>query len=173
MGNAIIIAPKNEIMWKGIYTTMPSLSDFSATFLDTLTGHLALAVYLLAVTDERAVWMRLKKLPPLLGSPFITTLLSAGLYAVPELRAFQYFIVSFAVLIMCALWVRWAWQFSFRRAFAATCMAGIFQVAGSALSWMPWSASSDGNALFVVAIGLHLGVCIAVTALLYRLRFGA
>ena len=34
---------------------MPSLSDLLVGFLDSLTGHLALAVYLLAVTDERAV----------------------------------------------------------------------------------------------------------------------
>ena len=34
-------------------------------FLDTVAGHFMLVSYLLAVTDEQAVWSRLKKLPPL------------------------------------------------------------------------------------------------------------
>lgn len=153
---------------------MSSLNDLLAAFLDTLTGHLALTAYLLAVTDERAVWRRLKKLPPLFLSPIILTLLSVGLYAVPGLRIFQYFILSFAVLIMCALWVRWVWQFSFWRAFAATCMAGIFQVTSSTLSWwMPlWAVALDESVRSAAAMGLHLGISIAAALLLHKLRFG-
>ena len=113
---------------------MPSFNDLLAVFSDSLTAHLALTAYLLAVTDERAVWKRLKRLPLLFLSPLIATLLSIGLYAVPELRMVQYFISSFAVLIMCTLWVRWAWQMRFWHAFAAACMAAVFQVAESALS---------------------------------------
>ena len=34
---------------------MPSLSDLLVGFLDGSAGHLALAIYLLAVTDEQAI----------------------------------------------------------------------------------------------------------------------
>ena len=50
---------------------MRLLSELLIGYLDSLTGHLALAAYLMAVTDERAVWRRLKKLPPLFLSPLI------------------------------------------------------------------------------------------------------
>ena len=82
---------------------MPSLSDLFLGFLDSLTGHLALAVYLLAVTGERAIWRRLKKLPLLVLSPLSYILLSVGLYTIPELRMFQYYISSFSNLLLCAL----------------------------------------------------------------------
>ena len=144
---------------------MFSPSDFLTAFFDTLTGHLALAVYLLAVTEERAVWRRLKKLPLLLLSPLVAVLLSAGLHALPALGKSRYFICSFAILIMCTLWVRWAWRLGFWQSFAATCMAGIFQVASATLSMLlpiPLAA----------AIGLHLGISIAGSLLLYKLRFG-
>lgn len=143
-------------------------SDFLGGFLDTLTGHLVLTVYLLAVTDERAVWRRLKKLPILLLSPLIAVLLSTGLHAVPVLGMPHYFIGSSAILVMCTLWVQWAWRFGFWRAFAATCMAGIFQVAGSTLSfWAPGE-----NIPFMAQLGLYLGASIAGSLLLYKLRFG-
>ena len=43
-----------------------SLWDVLSSFVDTLTGHMALTAYLLAVTDERAVGRGLKRWPPLL-----------------------------------------------------------------------------------------------------------
>ena len=144
---------------------MHSLSDFLVGFLDTLTGHLALTVCLLAVTDERAVWRRLKKLPPLLLSPLISVLLAAGLHTVPALEKSLYFINSFAILIMCTLWVQWAWRFGFWQSFAATCMAGIFQVADATLSMMV-------PIPFAATIGLHLGISAAASLLLYKLQFG-
>ncbi|MCI8477994.1 MAG: GHKL domain-containing protein [Oscillospiraceae bacterium] len=144
---------------------MPSLSDLFIGFLDSLTGHLALTVYLLAVTDERAVWRRLIKLPFLFLSPLIYILLSVGLYTIPELLMFQYYISSFSILVMCTLWVRWTWQWGFWQAFAATCMAAIFQVADAILSMkVPLP--------FATAILVHLGISIAVSLLLYKLRFG-
>lgn len=144
---------------------MPSLSDFLVGFLDTLTGHLALAVYLLAVTGERAVWRRLKKLPLLFLSPLISILLSVGMYAIPVLAAFQYYINSFSILVMCALWVQWTWKWGFWQSFAATCMAAIFQVADTTLSAMvPIPAAA--------AIVLHLGISVVTSLLLYKLRFG-
>lgn len=147
---------------------MLSLRDFWVGFLDSLTGHVALTAYLLAVTGERAVGRRLKKWPLLLLSPLIATLLSAGLYAVPELRAVPYYAVSLAVLVMCSIWVRWVWRFGFWRAFSTTCMAAVFQVADSTLSF--WAL--DENTQFTAAIGLHLGISAATALLLYKLRFG-
>lgn len=150
---------------KEIYNIMPSLSDLFVGFLDSLTGHLALAVYLLAVTGERAVWKRLKKLPLLFLSPLIYILFSVGLYTIPELRMFQYYISSFSILVMCTLWVQWAWKWEFWKSFAATCMAGIFQVSNTTLSAIV-------PIPFAAAIGLHLGVSIVVSLLLYKLQFG-
>ena len=137
-------------------------------FLDTLTAHLVLAIYLLVVTDEKAVGRRLKKLPFLLPSPLIALLLTIGLKEFPELGISRYFIGSAAILAMCTVWVRWAWRWGFWRAFAATCMAGIFQVAGATISfWIP-----DENTQFFVSLGLYLGVSAAAALLLYRLRYG-
>lgn len=144
---------------------MPSMIDLFVGYLDSLTGHLALVAYLLAVTGERAVWRRLKKLPLLFLSPLVYILLSVGLYAVPELRTFQYYISSLSILVMCALWVRWTWGWGSWQSFAATCMAGIFQVADATLTMMipiPFAAAS----------GMHLAISIAVCLLLYKLRFG-
>ena len=144
---------------------MFSLSVFLVGFLDILTGHLALTVYLLAVTDERAVGRQLKKLPLLLLSPLIAVLFSVGLHAVSALGTSRYFINSFVILVMCTLWVRWAWRFTFWQSLATTCMAGIFQVAAATLSMLaPIS--------FAATIGLHLGISIAISLLLYKLRFG-
>lgn len=149
------------------------LSSFWFEFWDTLAGHLALTAYLLAVTDERAVWRRLKKLPLLLLSPIAAVLLSALLIAVPKLGVFQYIIYSFAILIMYTLWVWWAWQFGFWRAFAAVCMAGIFQVAATALCGiLVWVVLSGESFQFAAAIGLHLSISAAAALLLYKFRFG-
>lgn len=144
---------------------MPTFSDLFWGFLDSLTGHLAMAVYLLAVTDEHAVWRRLKKLPLLFLSPLIYILLSLGLYMIPELSMLQYYLSSFSVLVMCALWVRWVWKWGFWKSLTATCMAGIFQVADATVSTMV-------SVPFAAAAGLHLGISVAVSLLLYRLRFG-
>ena len=148
---------------------MPSLNDLLYGFLDLLTGHLALTVYLMAVTDERAVRKRLKKLPVLLLSPLLVTLLSAGLNMIPQLRMYLYFINSFIIFVIFTLWVRWTWQFGFWQAFAAVCMAAIFQVADATLSSMLFL---EENLQFAAAAGLHLGISIAASLLLYRLRFG-
>ncbi|MCI8855812.1 MAG: GHKL domain-containing protein [Clostridiaceae bacterium] len=153
---------------------MFSLSEFFSAYGDSLIGHLALAAYLMAVTDERAVCKRLKKLPPLLLSPLLGMLLSTGLYAVPALQMVQYPIFSFSILIMCTFWVQWAWSLGFWRAFASTCMAGVFQVADSTLSMMLfWSLPTEGTFPFAASALLHLAVSIATALLLCKLRFGA
>ena len=152
---------------------MSLLSDYLAGCLDLLTGYLALTIYVLAVTDEREIWRRLKKLPLLLLFSLMVTLLSAGLYMVPELLMFHYFILAFFILIMYTFWVKWTWQFGFWRAFAAACMASIFQVAAATLTMMLyWALPPEGVFSFAAAIGLHLGISIAVSLLLYKLRFG-
>lgn len=145
---------------------MLSLSDILKAFVDTLTGHLALSFYLLAVIGERQIARRLKKLPFLLPSPLIAILLSVWLYAIPGLRVFQYYITSFVILIMCTLWVRRTWGLGGWQSFSATCMAGIFQVAGAAVSMM-------APIPFAAAIALHLCVSIGASLLLYKLSFGS
>lgn len=147
---------------------MSSSNMFFLTFLDSLTGHAVLTAYLLAVTDERDVWRRLRKAPVLLLSPLAAALLSMGMRALPELGMSRYFISSFAVLALCTLWVGWTWRLGRWQAFAVTCMAGVFQVAGATLSF--WAL--DENTRFAAAAGLHLGVGLAGALLLYRLRFG-
>lgn len=77
--NADLPCEKRNYLERDLYI-MPSLSALIAGFFDYLTGHLALTAYLLAVTDERNIWRRLKKLPLLLLSPLIITLLSVGRY---------------------------------------------------------------------------------------------
>ena len=151
-----------------------SLWDVLSSFVDTLTGHMALTACLLAVTDERAVGRRLKRWPPLLLSPLAATLLSAGLaVSLPWLGMTHYFIVSLAILAMVTLWTRWAWGFGFWRALAAVCMASVFQAADATLSWMLYLELPVGERFrFGAAMGLHLGIGIAVSLLLYRLRFG-
>ena len=163
-----IISPENKTVWKESDPIMPSLDYIFYGFLDTLTAHLVLVAFLLAVTDEKAVGQRLKKLPFLLPSPLLALLLTVGLQMVPVLGIPKYFIGSFAILIMCTIWVRWAWQWGVWKSLAATCMAGIFQVAVSTLSfWIP-----DEDTQFMAALGLFLGSGAAAALLLHRLRYG-
>lgn len=152
---------------------MLSLQDILLTFIDTFTSHIVLAFYLLTVTDELAVWNRLKKLPPLVLSPLIATLIAFIMSAVPELGTSRYFILSALVLVMCTIWVQWAWRFDFWRAFSAVCMASIFQVASAALSMTLFSLIQlESTVQFAAAVAFHFGTGIAVTLLLYKLRFG-
>ena len=150
-----------------------SFSNLFVGYLDYLTGNFALGIYLLAVTDERAVLRRLKKFLPLFLFPIIEILLVIGMYSIPELRRFQYYILSFIILLMCTFWTRWAWQFGFWQALAATCMAGIFQVCESTLSRvLIWENTLDESTPFAVVMLLYLGISTAAVLLLYRLRFG-
>ena len=56
-----------------------SFSNLFVGYLDYLTGNFALGIYLLAVTDERAVLRRLKKFLPLFLFPIIEILLVIGM----------------------------------------------------------------------------------------------
>ena len=124
------------------------------TFLDSLVGHLILVSYLLAATDEQAVWKRLRKLPPLLLSPLIASLSSFGMYALTQgFGTLRYFIFSAAVLTVC--------------------MAGILQVATSALVqilFLLFPAAAELEELAAMAAALLLSI--AAAAVLKRLRFG-
>ena len=130
--------------------------------------------YLLAVTDEQAVWKRLKKLPPLLLSPLIAILISLGLHAaIPEFKILRYFISSLTVLSMCTLWIMWAWRWNFWKAFSAACMAAILQVATTALAQILFLMFPSGLKLDVGSMTAVLFFSIAAAILLKHFRFGA
>lgn len=59
---------------------MPSLQNIIPLFLDTLTGHIILVIFLFVMLDERILWKRLKKLPFLVLSPLIGTAVAIGLF---------------------------------------------------------------------------------------------
>ena len=148
---------------------MLGLEDILYLFLDTLGAHAVLVIFLFAVMDERG-WQRLKKLPVLLISPLTATALELSLRAaIPGAWTICYCISSCAILLICTLWVRWAWRIGSCQAFAAVCMAGILQVAASCLSMLFIKIPLNGVLQYVV----EYTAILAAAALLYRLRFGA
>lgn len=150
---------------------MFTLEDFLTMFADFLVGHAALALYLFVIMDVRG-WRMLKKLPALLLSPLLATLLGVGLYAVlPNHSLVRYCLSSCAILLMCTVWVRWAWQTGFWRAFPTVCMAGVFQVASSCLSQILF-LRSNFQVPMATAMAAHLAVALVSAALLCRLHFG-
>ena len=150
---------------------MFTLEDYFAVFADFLGGHAALALYLFVIMDVRG-WQMLKKLPALLLSPLLATLLGVGLYAFfPNHSLVRYCLSSCAILLMCTVWVRWAWQTGFWRAFPTVCMAGVFQVASSCLSQILFLRSSFQIPM-ATAMATHLAGALVSAALLYRLHFG-
>ncbi len=142
-------------------------------FLDSLIAHLVLVFYLLAVLDERFIWKQLKKLLVLLLSPFIAAAIPVGLLLItPELRMFRYYIGSFAIYIMCSLWVMWVWRLDFWRAFSSVCMTAILQVATTAfcqIVYLTFLGDFEAGFVFYVS-GLFLSI--AGAALLRKFRFG-
>ena len=74
---------------------------------------------------------------------------------------------------MCTLWVKWAWCIGFWRAFAATCMAGVFQVSVSCLSrTLFMTVLLDRASQFMVVMVIYWAAVLGSAVLLYRLRFG-
>ena len=146
---------------------MFTLEDYLTSFTGSLIAHAALAVYLFVIMDVRG-WRMLKKLPLLLLSPLASTLLAASLYALfPNHGVFRYCVGSFAILVMCTLWVRWAWRTEFWRAFSAVCMGGVFQVSTSCLSQI---LLLNSELQFTAVI---YWIVVPISALLlHRLRFG-
>ena len=146
---------------------MLTLEDYLTAFVGSLTAHAALAVYLFVMMDVRG-WRILKKLPALLLSPLAASLLQVGLYVlIPGHVLVRYYISSFAVLLMCTFWARWAWRTEFWRAFSAVCMGGVFQVSTSCLSQI---LLLNSELQFTAVI---YWVVVPISALLlHRLRFG-
>lgn len=148
---------------------MFTLEDYLVSFIGTLIPHAVLAVYLFVIMGTRGRRV-LKKLPALLLSPLLATLLAAGLYTLlPNRGLIRYCITTFAILLMCTFWVRWAWRTEFWRAFSAVCIGGVFQMATSCLSQI-LILYSDLPLAAVMAVGLVMVP--APVFLLYRLRFG-
>ena len=146
---------------------MLTLEDYLTAFVGSLTAHAALAVYLFVMMDVGG-WRILKKLPALLLSPLAASLLQVGLYVfIPGHVLVRYYISSFAVLLMCTFWARWAWRTEFWRAFSAVCMGGVFQVSTSCLSQI---LLLNSELQFTVVVYL---VVVPISALLlHRLHFG-
>lgn len=152
---------------------MFTLEDMLYTFADSLTGYAAVGICLFAVMDERG-WRRLKKLPVLLLAPLLVSCIAFSLYTVvPENAFVRYWINSCFNLLAFTLWTRWTWQTSFWRAFAAVCMAGVFQVAVSTLSWMLLRVVPlDQGPRFLAIMAVFWAIVLTIAALLYRLHFG-
>lgn len=107
---------------------MLTLEDYLLEFIGSLISHAILATYLFMIMDTRGRQM-LKKLPALLLSPLLVTLLDRALHALlPNDAVIRYCVFSCAALVTCTLWIRWAWRIRFWQAFAATCMAGMFHL---------------------------------------------
>ena len=148
---------------------MFTLEDYLTSFTSSLVPHTVLTVYLFVIMGMRGRQV-LKKLPALLLSPLLATLLAAGLYTLlPNHGMARFCMGTFAILLMCTFWVRWAWRTEFWRAFSAVCMGGVFQMATSCLSQI-LILYSDLPFAAVMAVCL---IMVPVPAfLLYRLRFG-
>lgn len=113
---------------------MDVLALFLSGFQEFSFGHIALVIYLYVIMDERGCRM-LKKLPVLVFSPALASLIHLSLYNVFKVSGLVlYVVISVANVLMCTLWVRWGWRIRIGRALAAVCMAGVFQMAASVLS---------------------------------------
>ena len=152
---------------------MPVLEEVLDVFVDSLISHAALVVYLLVIMDERG-WGRLSRLPVLLFSPLVASWISIVSYkAFSGAPILCYCLDSSVILLMCTLWVKWAWCIGFWRAFAATCMAGGFQVSVSCLSrTLFMTVLLDRASQFMVVMVIYWAAVLGSAALLYRLRFG-
>ena len=171
---------KTSLLWydipqeggAAVPTYMNILLLFMGMFRETLVAHAALAVYLFAVMDERR-WNRLKKLPALLLSPLAVSSVCHPLYLAVGVSPLWHGISSVVILTACTLWVRWAWGIGGWQAFAAVCMAGVFQVAASCLSRMLFERFlTDSAYQFAAVTAIYFSVVLGTAALLYRLRFG-
>ena len=148
---------------------MLTLEDYLFQFTVSLISHAVLVLYLFVIMDARGRRV-VRKLPALLLSPLLATLLDAVLYArFPDHYVFRYCAFSCAILLMCTLWIRWAWRTGFWHAFAAACMAGMFQVAASGLAQI---LLLDSGIPYTALIAIYGAVALVSAVLLHRLRFG-
>lgn len=148
---------------------MFTLEDYLTSFTGSLIPHTVLTVYLFVIMGMRGRRV-LKKLPALLLSPLLATLLAAGLYTLlPNHGMVRFCMGTFAILLMCTFWVRWAWRTEFWRAFSAVCISGVFQMATSCLSQILILYS---DLPFAATMAVNLVTVPAPAFLLCRLRFG-
>lgn len=151
---------------------MRLLEDFLLTFLDALAGHMMLAAYLFSMMEGRSIRKYLRKLPFLTISPLLISIISIGVYVVavmPKVWIVHYAFSSLPIILMCTIWVRWAWSLDFWRALSSVCMGGILQIATSALV----------NSLYLIfpfvremaMIGISIIISFAVAFLLKKLHF--
>ncbi len=94
---------------------------------------------------------------------------------IPDNSILHFCLYSCMILLMCTLWVQWAWRLGFWQAFAAACMAGIFQVAVSSLCQVlsfNLSVPLLQGSQFAVVSAVYFAVVLSTSVLLYRLRFG-
>ncbi len=147
---------------------MFTLEDYLTSFTGSLIPHTVLAVYLFVIMGTRGR-RTLKKLPALLLSPLLAVLLAAGLHTLLPNQMIRFCMTTLAILLMCTLWVRWAWRAEFWQAFSAVCMGGVFQMATSCLTQI-LILYSDLPLMAVMAVSLIMVP--APAFLLYRLRFG-
>lgn len=149
-------------------------SLFLSGFQEFSVGHIALAIYLYVIMDERGCRM-LKKLPVLVFSPALASLIHLSLYNVFKVSGLVlYVVISVANVLMCTLWVRWGWRIGIGRALAAVCMAGVFQMAASVLSARLFSLpAADEDLQFMMVTGIYFTVVLGTAVLLKRKRFGS
>ena len=113
---------------------MPTLVEYLRTYADTTLGHAMLVVYLFVVLEERG-WRRVKKLPMLFLSPLTVASVNIFLYYVlPGATLIHFCGSNLLIVLLCTLWVGWAWKVSLWRALSAVAMAGLFQVSVAALT---------------------------------------
>ena len=157
------------VLRKGMGFTVLNLEDYLFQFTFSLISHAVLVAYLFVIMDARGR-RGVRKLPALLLSPLLATLLDAALYAYfPDYYVARYCVFSCAILLMCTLWIRWAWRIGFWYAFAAACMAGMFQVAASGLAQI---LLLDSEIPYTALIAVYGAVALVSAALLHRLHFG-
>ncbi len=152
---------------------MMSLTYWLLSFWDTLAGHMIVVFYLFVVMNERVTLRRLKKAPALLLSPLAATALAFAMSLVGMEDRAKYTIISCVILLLCTLWLTWAWRICFWRAFSAVCMAGILQTSTSAVVQVIFSLIPGYS--FLSYITAYLGLALAcrfVFNLLNKLRFG-
>lgn len=144
-------------------------------FWDTFFAYLIFAAFLFMLLDERPAAIP-KKLALLLPAPFLTALLMYGLYGIMrEAGVLRYAIGSAANLFFCTVWISFAWR-PFQkgwRAFASACMAGILQVANSALGQFVYDfMPSGGENAYPLAMLSSFIVLFIAAWLLARIWFG-
>ena len=153
---------------------MPTLADYLFAYIDTTLGHTMLVVYLFVVLEERG-WRRVKKLPMLFLSPLTVASVNIFLYYVlPGATLIHFCGSNLLIVLLCTLWVGWAWKVSLWRALSAVAMAGLFQVSVAALTrFLFRNILQENEGLQFAAVSAIAWALVLLSAvLLYRLRFG-